>query len=127
MRKFKKSKQKINWLKQVGYFLFKHPVSQKSGSVLIDVYFKNEYVGVVSCVRKNVNKNTAYYLGIYDFSKTDIKIGTTIGVIECYGMAHGLPKTITKAEMNGYYTILVSQRRVLVEKIIFKTQLLNSH
>ena len=114
MKKPKTTSPKKKWLKQCGDFVFKNPRKKEWGSIIVSVYYKNERIGIISCV--NQKEKDSYFLSIYNFAIIKQSYGTAIGTVHCSGLVKQLPKTIVKVKFNANLSILVSTRKVLVEK-----------
>ena len=117
-KKNKKNKPKKKWCKQSGQFLFKHAVANnKTGSMWIDTYYNNELIGVLTCsITPYRDKyRNSYDLHIYELNSKG-GLGNVIGKVECLGLIHNLPKTIISVVLQGNYSMLVSDRKVLIEK-----------
>ena len=117
-KKNKSHKPKKKWCKQSGDFLFKRAIANnKTDSMWIDTYYKNELIGVLTCsIQPYRNKSgNSYDLHIYELSPSG-GLGNVIGSAECLGYIHNLPKSIIGVVLKGSYSMLVSNRKVLVEK-----------
>lgn len=110
----KKNKPKKKWSKQIGNFLFKRAVFIASNITEIDVYFKDELIGIMAL---GINRKPArhYQLEIYDRFNGKL-FSDVIGTVTCSGLIHGLPKSILKVDLKGNLSILSVNRKVLIEK-----------
>lgn len=106
-----------NWSKQCGQFTFKNPTKKDDfGCIIVSVYYNDEFIGVISCVKlNNVEYKNSYYISIYDFD-INITTSTSVGIIKCLGLVNGLPEKILKVEFNTRKSDLVKKRKVLIEK-----------
>lgn len=109
----KKNKPKNKWQKQCGDFVFKNVFYSANGNCLVDVYFKEELIGVMYCI-KHLGIKSSYTFDIYDSS--DLKPHKKAGIVHCLGMSHGLPKQITYVSLGAFNSILNLERNVIIEK-----------
>ena len=117
-KKYKKNKPKENWLKQVGEFVFKRCIQSGIKRFNIDVYYKNELIGILNTNGTHWNQHF-YKLSIYNNVDDTIfsayRVGP-IGEVSCIGIStKGLPKAITNVHLYEN-SMLVSNRTVLFEK-----------
>lgn len=110
----KKPSKKINkkWSKQCGSFSFRHPVFNKQGNITIDVYFKDELIGILPYSAPMYNKKNSYTLSIYHNNGSN----SIVGSVECAGATHKLPKVILNVTLKYGYSLLVLNKKVLIEK-----------
>lgn len=112
----KKNKPKKKWEKRVGDFLFKHITITEKNGTLTDVYFKEEFIGLLGCSLSKHSHNVNYVLNIYSCDDNH-KLHVCIGEAICCGTLHGLPRTILRVDLKGGYSMLTLERNVLIEKL----------
>lgn len=112
-----KNRKKINkkWSKQCGYFSFRHPVFDKQSHITINVYYKDELIGTLPYSVPTYNQKESYTLPIYDKNNSKF-LNTIVGIAQCVGATHKLPKVILSVTLSHGYSVLVSNKKVMVEK-----------
>lgn len=118
----KKNKKKKKWCKEIGDFKFKNIYVSPLGTVNINVFFKEELIGVLETkyIHRDISNNSSsdYQLDIFN-KESSFFNSTLIGRVKCSGIKHNLPKTIKEVKLNLNCKTLIAPRRVLVEKISF--------
>ena len=112
-------KKKKKWCKEIGHFKFMNVNMTSLGTFSINVFFKDELIGVLetTSILKNTNNNNSYDYNLDIYNKdTSYLNSTIIGKVKCSGIKHHLPKTFKSVTLNSNCQTLISKRRVLTEK-----------